>query len=224
MLDVARGFVCGGDAVAALADASCGILSVASFAGGVVLCAFVDELAGAGFLVAGVSLGLTCVAMRRVRLARSLSVTATRLRADVAVLADENDRLETASRSLQADLEVLKQTVGIVGEKSSDMLRSLHEVWRSYRAENDRQARLLDRQARLHVWQLIQHFDVDSDLLLTDAEMRAAVEYLRCAYPNARVDELGTIGMHNVNELLGVLRSGETGGGGDGDQPSTLSL
>ena len=151
-------------------------------------------------LLAGLLLGTT----RELQLRRSLesSVSSikleneklvlanTGLMANVSSLEQTSAELERTTAGLQSDLNLLQDTIGIVGEMSSQWLGQLRDLSQQHRRENDRQAGLLKGQARIIMLQLIQQFDVNRDLKLDRDELRNAEPALHAAFPHIDVASL----------------------------------
>ena len=182
---------------------STAVLAIISAVAGGALC-FFEPLSGIGFIMSGGSLGVAFGAMKRLLLAQSLATsaqqlklendelreTAERLGCDVEHFRQENQNLSTISDELTSDLEVLKDAIGAVGRDGDRMMVQLRSMWKQYKAENDRHAKLLRGQARMLLLQLVQHFDADSDLHLSDTELNASATYIKASFPQCNFDEL----------------------------------
>lgn len=198
-----------------------GVTGTVALVGGVLATTFVGASTGIGYLVAGIALLGLCVAAKRLRTERGASARAAELsdanaqlnsriaelRDEMHTVARENNQLVDATETLKRDVQMFKETVGLVGEGGESLLEDLRQAWRSYKTENDRHEHLVGHQARLHLWQLIQHFDTNADLQLTDAELAAAIAYLKASYPALDTDKLVRLSMRDAEEVLGLSKS-----------------
>lgn len=136
--------------------ASCGVV-----AGGVI-CLREGLGAGGGYLTAG---GAMWVAFRH---------------------RQDNANLKRISKDFERQLTKLHETIGAVGHQRDGMLDRLERLWKQQKLENDRQrtendrhAALLDTQSRLELVRMMQIFDLDRDVALSDEEWQRAATYLK---------------------------------------------
>ena len=195
-----------------------GVCGTATLVGGVVATTVLGAAIGVGYIVAGVATISLYVASQRLRRERRASARATQLEHNNIELttrntklcdemhdvACENNRLIDANEGLRRDVNMFKETIGLVGQTSDSFLEDLRQAWRSYKSENDRHANLVSHQARLHLWQMIQHFDTNSDLQLTDAELASSIAYLKVTYPAIDTEKLSVLSMQSAEEVLGL--------------------
>lgn len=105
-------------------------------------------------------------------------------------LEKNNEKLEKISTSMEEDLDTLKHTVGILGESGGDILMQLRGVHKKLKDQNDRHSVLIKRQMCLHVIQLVQHLDKNSDFVLDQNELEGSRRYINAIVPDLDVNEL----------------------------------
>jgi len=158
---------------------------------------------------------------------RILGELRTRLTVEDAAsrLEQENKKLRATSELMDTDLEMLKQTIGAVGEKGDDWIAQLRTLYAAQRQENDRHSMLLRGHARIVLLQLIQHFDLDRQMRLSSNELRAAEAFLTAGFPDIDIRHLegkaadGGVSISDLEPLLLAHIEGRHGGDGDGLQP-----
>lgn len=194
-------------------------VAAVSAASGVVLTT-IDPLTGTGYLLFGLATGGMAMSVRQLRMAKTIASAANTLQAEndelsatndelqtnvtrindqANVLRRENERLMDLESRMKEDIDVLRNIVGAVGEKGDDILKRLHALWKSYEAENLRHSSLLSAQYRLHLMQIVQHFDKDTDARLSDKEMQAAEAYLQAAFPEGDIQAVKTMANSGVS-------------------------
>tara|TARA_A100001015_G_C15015860_1_gene725475 strand:- start:1395 stop:2021 length:627 start_codon:yes stop_codon:yes gene_type:complete len=105
-------------------------------------------------------------------------------------LEESNQGLLRVQTSLREDLEVLRGTVGLIGERGDALLVQLKEVHKKLEMQNNKQSILIKRQMCLHVMQLAQHLDKNCDFILDEGEVQEARRYLKAISPGVDVDVL----------------------------------
>lgn len=152
-------------------------------------------------------LGLCACALLVARLLRELR-TRVSFEASASALAAENESLRLTSAGLSSDVEMLKETIGAIGDKGDDWLGQLRTLHAAQRRENDRHSLLLRGHARIVLLQLLQHFDVDRSMRLSGAELRAAEAFLTAGFPDLDVSSLeataaaGGVALADLEPLL----------------------
>jgi len=138
---------------------------------------------------------------RELRTRRSLEDTASRLER-------ENATLQASSQQLSGDLDMLKDTIGAIGDKGDDWLGQLRLLYKAQKRENDRHSLLLRGHARIVLLQLIQHFDLDHSMRLNTTELRAAEAFLTAGFPDINIATLeekaarGGVALSDLEPLL----------------------
>ena len=98
--------------------------------------------------------------------------------------------LKKSTQQLQADLTMLQDTIGAIGDKGDDWIGQLRFLYSAQKRENDRQSLLLRGHARIVLLQLIQHFDSDHSLRLNQTELSAAEAFLTAGFPDIDIKHL----------------------------------
>ena len=138
---------------------------------------------------------------RELRIRHSLQQTAGRLE-------HENAALQQTTAQLNGDLEMLKHTIGAIGDKGDDWLGQLRLLYKAQKRENDRHSLLLRGHARIVLLQLIQHFDLDHSMRLNTTELRAAEAFLTAGFPDINIAALeekaarGGVALSDLEPLL----------------------
>merc|ERR1719230_748881 len=91
---------------------------------------------------------------------------------------------------MSSDLEMLKSTIGAVGDKGDDWIAQLRVLYAAQKRENDRHSLLLRGHARIVLLQLIQHFDSDHTMRLNTTELAAAEAFLTAGFPEIDIGHL----------------------------------
>eukprot|EP00900_Chrysochromulina_parva_P006843 jgi/Chrpa1/1615/Chrysochromulina_OHIO_Genome00010725-RA len=160
-----------------------------------------DWLCGYGLLF------LTLIALAMWMVNRELRAR-TSLEAAASRFEKENASLQASNKRLGSDLEMLKDTIGMIGNRGEDWLESLRLLHKAQKRENDRHALLLRGHARIVLLQLIQHFDLDKTMRLNTAEWRAAEAFLLAGFPDVNLGALkekaahGGVALSDLEPLL----------------------
>ena len=135
-----------------------------------------------------------------------LQSNVTRLDGEVGELEGHVDELEQVKVGLNDQLEAIKKVHDLVGEEGEEMIKKLQSMYGSYKSENDRHAQLLAQQSDFHMFQILQHFDMDFNGSIEGAEIENLIEYLRNKYSNFDESEIralgGKIPMKEIKSVL----------------------
>ena len=130
-----------------------------------------DWLCGYGLLLLSLFSMTLWKVLQELRLRQRVERTAIELEA-------QNTELRSSVAQLGSDLDMLKDTIGAIGDKGDDWIGQLRFLWHAQQRENDRHSMLLRGHARIVLLQLIQHFDSDHSMRLNTGELKAAEAFL----------------------------------------------
>ena len=209
-------------------------ISLASLGYGII-CSLYDPVEGAGYIANAASSALCTYCYKELTLRRSIAKSAENLKRSVEALkrseatlknSEENLKLhnlnmqhkivflesnindfQVSNKRLEDDIEMLKATVGIVGQKGDLLIEQLRIVHDNIKEENIRQRALIKRQTCLHVCQLMQHLDENNDAFLDEKELDAARSYLNMMIPNLNINNLENAMINGRLDLNGLLDS-----------------
>mmetsp|Transcript_10743 Transcript_10743/g.27583 ORF Transcript_10743/g.27583 Transcript_10743/m.27583 type:complete len:285 (-) Transcript_10743:239-1093(-) len=160
-----------------------------------------DSLCGYGLLLLALCAAILWRLNREMRTRKSLEEVAASLK-------EENEALRESTTTLSGDLEMLKETIGAIGDKGDDWLGQLRLLYSAQKRENDRHSLLLRGHARIVLLQLIQHFDLDHSMRLNTTELRAAEAFLTAGFPDINIGALeekaarGGVALADLEPLL----------------------
>jgi hypothetical protein len=107
-------------------------------------------LCGYGMLGVSLLAGSLWKAQRELRTRFTVEETAERLQA-------ENEKLLASTMQMSSDLDMLKDTIGAIGDKGDDWLSQLRAMYLAQKRENDRHSLLLRGHARIVLLQCALH-------------------------------------------------------------------
>lgn len=165
------------------------VLDTALVSFAVLAAAFWLVLPEPDWLVGYSMLGL-CLSCWALWLAQRELRTRVTVESSAAALKQENERLRELTATMGSDLEMLKTTIGAIGDKGESWLAQLRVLYEGQKRENDRHSMLLKGHARIVLLQLIQHFDIDHSMRLNTGELRAAEAFLTAGFPDIDISAL----------------------------------
>ena len=150
-----------------------------------------EELTGIGFSGMGIFAGISLFTLRRMRLRAALQKSVNVLKQENDELKEHNDRLavtvtdlENIKVSMNDDLKLLKETIGLADENADELIEKLRSVHNKLKNENDRHSLLVKSQASLQIMNIFNHFDQDHNLVLDEKELKYAKESILMVLPN----------------------------------------
>ena len=158
----------------------------------------IDNITAIGYILAGIFSGTSLFSIRRMRLRASLQSSVNVLKEENDELKENNDELkenideleenidglELISKTLTSDIEMFKNTVGIFGENSTEILDNLREIYENLKKENEVQVNINKNAIYLHILHIITHFDKNCHFTLTKENLEKAKKSLLNAFPN----------------------------------------
>ena len=131
-----------------------------------VFCWFtINQITAIGYISAGIFSGTTLKTLKEMRLRASLQSSVDVLQDENEELKENNeelkdniDDLESVSKKLTNDLKMLKETIGLFGNDSNEIIKNLREVYNGLKRENEIQANLNRSSIYLHILQIIQYY------------------------------------------------------------------
>ena len=209
-------------------------ISFASLGYGII-CSIYDPTEGTGYLANAASSALCTYCYKHLVINKSIAKSAESLKHLVKVLQQSEQGLKESEECLKShnldlankisslesnvsffndcnqrledDIEMLKATVGLAGERGEMLIKQLREVHHDIKLENIKQKTLVKRQTCLHICQLMQHLDSNNDAFLDEKELDAARSYLKMMIPNLNLDDLENSMVDGRLNLTGLLNN-----------------
>ena len=174
-----------------------------------------EELTGVGFTGMGIFAGMSLFTIRRMRLRAALQKSVNVLKQENDELKEHNDRLagtvtdlENIKVTMNDDLKLLKETIGLADENADELIEKLRSIHNKLKNENDRHSLLVKSQASLQIMNIFNHFDKDHNLVLDEKELRYARESILMVLPNLEWQDVKSkienknLKVQNLLELL----------------------
>tara|TARA_B110001452_G_scaffold267348_1_gene276885 strand:+ start:5577 stop:6338 length:762 start_codon:yes stop_codon:yes gene_type:complete len=164
----------------------------------------IDNITAVGYMLSGIFSGISLLSIRRMRLRAALQKSVNVLKEENEELKENNDdlkenidelegnidTLEVVSKNLHNDLTLLKETIGIFGDNSEEIINNLREIYTNLKTENEIQANINKNTIYLHILHIIKHFDKKSQFILTSSDLEKAKNILLNAFPNLDYESL----------------------------------
>ena len=174
-----------------------------------------EELTGVGFTGMGIFAGMSLFTIRRMRLRAALQKSVNVLKQENDELKEHNDRLagtvtdlENIKVTMNDDLKLLKETIGLADENADELIEKLRSIHNKLKNENDRHSLLVKSQASLQIMNIFNHFDKDHNLVLDEKELKYARESILMVLPNLEWQDVKSkienknLKVQNLLELL----------------------
>ena len=202
-------------------DLSFMIFTLTSLIFGVICMVLFNNIAGVGYLLSGSFSTISLYNIRKVRTQASLQKSVHSLAEENDELKETNDdlketnddlgdnitKLESASRGLKDDLEMLKNTIGIVGENADIMIGKLRQIHQSLQLENDKHSLLVQNSAMLHILNIIRHFDNNVNFILDNNEIELAKDMILRSFPQLKWENVQEQITDNTLSAENLLKS-----------------
>ena len=173
------------------------MFAIGGFSFGAISWFVIDNITAMGYMLTGIFSGISLCSIRRMRLRASLQTSVNTLKEENEELKEHNDdlkenigELEVISKTLTNDLTILKETIGIFGENSDEIIEKLREVYNNLKYENKLQSSINENSVYLHILDIIRHYDKDSEFILTAENLDNARHVLINAFPNLDYESL----------------------------------
>jgi hypothetical protein len=178
--------------------------SIGGMGFGVIAWFIIDSITAIGYIFAGIFSGISLCSIRRMRIRASLQSSVNVLKEENDELKENNDELkenideleenidglELVSQTLTSEIEMFKNTVGIFGENSAEMITNLREIYQNLKKENAVQVNINKNAIYLHILHIITHFDKSCNFTLTKENLEKAKKSLLNAFPNLDYESL----------------------------------
>lgn len=200
----------------------CGCMSVCGIIAGTVTALTLGTVCGIGYLIAGGVSGISVVLIKRLELAKDIEDSLSMLKCENKILTESNQeynrlnfhlgesitQLEDTKQHLKDDLDMLSESVKIVGETTDEFIEKLKRHYGRLKSENDRHESLNKQQASFQIMQLFKHFDANQDYRLSNKELEMNSTFLKSMFPEF---DLGLFDRHSngitFEQLLNVILS-----------------
>ena len=164
----------------------------------------ISSITAIGYIMSGIFSSITLVSIRRTRLRAALQNAVHVLKVETDALKENNDELqenideleenidslEIISKNLHDDLTLLKETIGIFGDNSDEIILNLREIYKNLKIENEIHSTINKNTIYLHILHIIKHFDKKSQFILTASDLEKAKITLLNAFPNLDYESL----------------------------------
>lgn len=196
-------------------DLSLLLISIGGMAVGISQYLIDEELTGVGFTGMGIFAGISLFTIRRMRLRAALQKSVNVLKQENDELKENNDRLagtvndlENIKVTMNDDLKLLKETIGLADENADELIEKLRSIHNKLKNENDRHSLLVKSQASLQIMNIFNHFDQDHNLVLDEKELKYAKESILMVLPSLEWQDIKNkienknLKVQNLLELL----------------------
>tara|TARA_B100001093_G_scaffold507290_1_gene567596 strand:- start:2619 stop:3383 length:765 start_codon:yes stop_codon:yes gene_type:complete len=195
--------------------------SLGGFGFGIIAWFLIDNITSVGYILSGLFSSISLYSLRRMRLRAALQKSVNvlkeendelkenneELKENIDELEDNIDSLETIQKNLSDDLSLLKETIGIFGENSDEIIDNLKIIYINLKKENEVYSKINKNTIYLHILHIIKHYDKRSQFLLTTSDLEKAKNTLINAFPNLDYDELKTKITNNKITATNIIES-----------------
>jgi len=127
------------------------------------------------------------------------------LEVDLSKLTKNTKELENVKISLNDDIKILKNTVGLIGENSDELFIKLKEIYNNLNLENNRHSTLIKSQTSLLLMNIINHYDKNSNFELDLNEINYAKQSILNILPNVTWKQIENKIQNNQLKLESIL-------------------
>jgi hypothetical protein len=164
----------------------------------------IDNITAVGYILSGIFSGISLFTIRRMRLRASLQSSVNvlkeennelkenndELKENIGELEENIDELEVVTKTLNDDIEMFKNTIGIFGDNVEEIINKLKEVYQDLKKENEIQSSINKNTIYLHILHIIKHFDKNCNFTLSKEKLQKAKKTLLNAFPNLDYENL----------------------------------
>ena len=165
----------------------CGLLSVTGFVTGIVTALTIGSTCGIGYLLSGAISTVSLITIKSQRtwrkVSKDLEDSVGLLQSENESLIETNKNLETITEGLQLDINIITESVKIVGESTDEFMTKLKSAYDKLKNENDRHHQLNRQQGMFQLMQMFKHFDTNQDFRLSESEIKNNEIYLKAMFP-----------------------------------------
>lgn len=162
----------------------CGILSFTGLLTGMVTALTIGSTCGFGYLLSGGISASSLIIIKNMKVSKDLEDSVILLRSENDLLKESNKELESIAEGLHSDVDMITQSVKMVGESTSEFMTKLRNNYEKLKQENDRHQKLNRQQGMFQLMQLFKHFDTNHDFKLSEEELKQNEIYLKSMFPN----------------------------------------
>ena len=173
------------------------IFSIGGIGFGLVAWVTISNITAVGYILSSIFSSITLFSIRRMRLRASLQSSVNTLKEENDELKENNeelqeniDELEVVSKTLNDDIKMLENTIGIFGKDAEEIMNNLREIYQNLKKENEVQAKLNRNSIYLHILHIIKHFDRNCNFTMSKENLEKAKKTLINAFPNLDYDSL----------------------------------
>ena len=189
------------------------IISISGIIFGISSLFIYDSFTGCGYIGTGVFAGSTLITIKKMRISETIANSVNILSEENDNLAENNSKLEDNlvqleinSKSLNHDIHILKNTIGLIGENSDELFNKLKNVHLNLQEENDRHSVLIKSQTSLLLMNIINHYDKNSNFKLDYSEIEYAKQTLLNTLPGITWTQLESKIQNNELRLESILQ------------------
>lgn len=196
-----------------------GIIAVTGVLAGVVAALTMGSACATGYLLASLVSGISLLVIKKMKVSKDLEDSVTSLQSENNTLKEVNNNfqelnsdlkannkdLEEIKTDLEHDINIVTESVKLVGESTGEFMTKLKRTHERLKSENDRHQQLNRQQGMFQIMQLFKDFDSDADFTLSANELRLNEHYLKTMFPNSRFEVPGTISFMTFEELVNSL-------------------
>lgn len=162
----------------------CGILSFTGLTAGMVTAFTLGSICGTGYLLLGGVSAASLVIIKNMKFSKHLQDSLNYLHDQNLSLKENNKNLEMISEGLQADIDLITESIKLVGDTTHDFVSKLRTHHEKLKQENDRHKALNRQQGMLFLMDIFKHFDSNQDFSLSTEELKQNEIYLKSMFPN----------------------------------------
>lgn len=187
------------------------IFSFGGFTFGIISWFIIDNITAIGYILSAIFSFISFLTIRRMRLRAALEKSVNVLKKENDELKENNEELkdniddlednneelkenindlQTVRNKLNEDLISLKETIGVFGDNSDEIINNLTTVYNNLKSQNEIHANINKNTIYLHILNVIKHYDVNSDFVLSQDELENAKETLLMSFPNLNYEQL----------------------------------
>lgn len=195
--NIATGAIFKSNACNRITDSILIIFSIGGIGFGLVAWFTISNITAIGYILSGIFSSISLFSIKRMRLRASLQSSVNTLKEENDELKENNeelqeniDELEVVSKTLNDDIKMLENTIGIFGKDAEEIMNNLREIYQNLKKENEVQAKLNKNSIYLHILHIIKHFDRNCNFTMSKDNLEKAKKTLVNAFPNLDYDSL----------------------------------
>ena len=195
--NLATGAIFKSNACNRITDSILIIFSIGGFGFGLIAWFTISNITAIGYILSGIFSSISLFSIKKMRLRASLQSSVNTLKEENDELKENNeelqeniDELEVVSKTLNDDIKMLENTIGIFGKDAEEIINNLREIYQNLKKENEVQAKLNRNSIYLHILHIIKHFDKNCNFTLSKDNLEKAKKTLINAFPNLDYDSL----------------------------------